>query len=113
MQPVIETEPIVETRGDDWIWPFTFSDVNDVPVDLSGCVFDGAAIRWSGGEMALTLANGRLSVNAPAGGVTIRIARADTAPVPDGQRAQAVLPITDMLDRKSTLLIVPIRVIVP
>ncbi len=113
MQPVIETEPIVETRGDDWIWPFVLADANDVPIDLSGCAFDGAAIRWRDGALALTPGNGRLAVNAPAGAITITIARADTLTVPDGRRARAVLPIVDTLDRKSTLLLIPVQVIAP
>jgi hypothetical protein len=111
MQPVIETEPIVETRGDDWIWPFVLADEDDVPIDLSGCAFDGAAIKWRGGALALD--NGRLAVDAPAGAITITIARGDTVAVPDGQRARAVLPITDTLDRKSTLLIIPVQVVLP
>jgi len=113
MQPVIETEPIEETRGDDWIWPFAFTDENDVPIDLTGCAFDGAAIKWPGGELPLTLANGRLAVNAAAGAVTVSVARADNAVVPDGQRSRAVLPIVDTLNHKSTLLIIPVRVTAP
>jgi hypothetical protein len=113
MQPVIETEPIVETRGDDWIWPFALLDENDEAVDLSGCTFDGAAIKWRDGALPLSSGNGRLSIDAAAGGLTVAVARDDTAVVPDGQRARCVLPITDTLDRKSTLLIIPIRVIAP
>jgi hypothetical protein len=113
MQPVIETEPIDETHGDDWIWPLALLGDDDAPVDLTGCVFDGAAIKWRDGALPLTLANGRLAVDAVAGSVTVTIARADNAVVPDGQRARAVLPIIDTLDRKSTLLIIPIRVIAP
>ncbi len=113
MQPVIETEPIIETRGDDWIWPFVLADDNNVPIDLTGCAFDGAAIKWRGGTLLLALDNGRLAVDAPSGAITITIARADTLGVPDGQRARAVLPITDTLNRKSTLLIIPIQVIAP
>jgi len=113
MQPVIETEPIIETRGDDWIWPLALTDENDAAIDLTGCSFDGAAIKWREGSLSIDAASGRLSVDAPAGSLTITVARADTAPVPDGQRARCVLPITDTLDRKSTLLIIPIRVIAP
>ena len=113
MQPTIETEPIVETRGDDWIWPFALTDDNDAPIDLTGYAFDGAAINWRGGALALDAASGRLSVDAAAGSLVVTIARADTAVVPDGQRARCVLPIVDTLDRKSTLLIIPIQVIVP
>jgi hypothetical protein len=113
MQPTIETEPIIETRGDDWIWPFTLMDDNDAPIDLTGCSFDGAAITWRNGQLPLDTVSGRLSVDAPAGGIIVTIARADTALVPDGQRARCVLPIIDSLDRKSTLLIIPIRVIAP
>lgn len=113
MQPVIETEPIEDTRGDDWIWPFALTDETDTAIDLTGCAFDGAAIKWRGGELPLTIANGRLAVNAAAGTITVTVARADNAVVPDGQRSRAVLPITDTLNRKSTLLIIPVRVIVP
>jgi hypothetical protein len=113
MQPVIETEPIIETRGDDWIWPFALLDANDAPIDLTGCTFDGAAIKWRDGSLMLDAASGRLSIDAPVGSLTIMVARGDTAVVPDGQRARAVLPITDTLDHKSTLLIIPIRVIAP
>ena len=113
MQPVIETEPIIETRGDDWIWPFTLLDDNGVPIDLTGCGFDGAAIKWRTGSLALDAASGRLAVDAAAGAITIAIARDDTTQVPDGQRARCVLPITDSLDHKSTLLIIPIKVIAP
>lgn len=113
MQPVIETEPIIETRGDDWIWPLALLDVNDAPIDLTGYSFDGAAIKWREGSLAIDVASGRLSVDAPAGSLTVTVARADTAVVPDGQRARCVMPITDTLDRKSTLLIIPIRVITP
>jgi hypothetical protein len=113
MQPVIETEPIVETRGDDWIWPLALLGDDDAPVDLTGCIFDGAAIKWRDGVLALSIANGRLSVDAEAGAVTITVARADTGVVPDGRRARAVLPIVDTLNRKSTLLIIPIQVIAP
>ena len=113
MQPVIETEPIEDTSGDDWIWPLALTDDNDAAIDLTGCSFDGAAIRWHGGELPLTLANGRLVVNAAAGSITIAVARADNVVVPDGQRSRAVLPIVDTLNRKSTLLIIPIRVIAP
>lgn len=113
MQPVIETEPIDETRGDDWIWPLALLGDDDAPVDLTGCTFEGAAIKWRDDALPLTPANGRLTVDAPAGTITITVARADTGIVPDGQRARAVLPIIDTLDRKSTLVIIPIRVIAP
>jgi hypothetical protein len=113
MQPVIETEPIEETRGDDWIWPFALLGEDDAVVDLTGCAFDGAAVKWRGGELPLTLDNGRLTVAASAGLITVSVARADNAVVPDGQRARAVLPIVDTLNRKSTLLIIPVRVIAP
>ena len=113
MQPVIETEPITETRGDDWLWPLTLLTDNDAPVDLTGATFDGAALKWRDGALDLTTANGRLSVDAVNGGVTVSIARADTAIVPDGQRARVVVPIVDTQNRKSTLLIVPILVIAP
>jgi hypothetical protein len=113
MQPVIETEPIIEARGDDWIWPLALLGDDDAPVDLSGCAFDGAAIKWRDGALPLTIANGRLAVDATAGSITVAIARADNTIVPDGQRARAVLPIVDTLNRKSTLLIIPIRVIAP
>ena len=113
MQPVLETEPITETRGDDWLWPLALLGDNDVPVDLTGASFDGAALKWRDGALDLTTANGRLAVDAAAGIVTIAVARADTAIVPDGQRARAVVPIVDTQNRKSTLLIVPILVIAP
>jgi hypothetical protein len=113
MQPVIETEPIIETRGDDWIWPLALTDDNDAPIDLTGCTLDGAAIKWRDGILPLEIANGRLAVDAPAGGITITVARGDTSVVPDGQRARCVLPITDTLNHKSTLLIIPIQVIAP
>lgn len=113
MQPVVETEPIVDTRGDDWVWPFTLLDDANAPIDLTGCTFDGAAIKWRDGALALTTANDRLVVDALAGAITIAVARSDTATVPDGQRARAVLPIVDTLNRKSTLVIIPIRVIAP
>jgi len=113
MQPVIETDPIEETSGDDWVWPFQLTDDNDAPIDLTGCAFDGATIKWRGGELPLTVANGRLFVDAAGGSITVTVARADNTVVPDGQRARAVLPIIDALNRKSTLLIIPIRVIAP
>ncbi|MEI9803801.1 MAG: hypothetical protein WDN48_04150 [Pseudolabrys sp.] len=113
MQPVIETEPIEETRNDDWIWPIALLDDNDAPVDLTGCGFDGAAIKWRDGALPLTIGNGRLAVDAAAGSITIAVARADNSIVPDGQRARVVLPIVDTLNRKSTLLIIPLRVIAP
>jgi len=113
MQPVIETEPIVETRGDDWVWPLALLTDGDAPADLTGCAFDGAAIKWRDGALELSLANGRLSVDAPNGALTVSVARADTASVPDGQRARAVIPIVDALGHKSTLLIIPIQVIAP
>lgn len=113
MQPVIETEPIVETRGDDWVWPLAFTSDDNAPIDLTGCSFDGAAIKWRGGALPLTTDNGRLAIDAAVGSVTVSVARGDTAVVPDGQRARAVLPIIDTLNRKSTLLIIPIRIIAP
>lgn len=113
MQPVIETEPIEETRGDDWIWPLALLGENDAPIDLTGCSFEGAAIKWREGTLLLTMGNGRLRVDPSLGGVTIIITREDTSSVPDGQRARVVLPITDTLNHKSTLLIIPIRVIAP
>ena len=113
MQPVIETEPIIETRGDDWIWPLALTDEDDAAIDLTGYSFDGAAIKWRDGMLAIDAASGRLSVDAAAGSLTITVARGDTAGVPDGQRARCVLPIIDTLDRKSTLLIIPIQVIAP
>jgi hypothetical protein len=113
MQPVIETEPITETRGDDWIWPIALLGDNDAPVDLTGATFDGAALKWRDGALDLTTANGRLTVDAVNGGLTIDIARAETGLVPDGQRARIVVPIVDTQNRKSTLLIVPILVIAP
>jgi hypothetical protein len=113
MQPTLETEPIIETRGDDWIWPFTLLDDSDAPIDLTGCSFDGAAIKWRDGELVLDAGSGRLSIDAETGGITVSVAREDTSHVPDGQRARCVLPIIDSLDRKSTLLIIPIKVIAP
>ena len=47
MQPVIETEPITETRGDDWIWPLALLGDNDVPIDL-----DRLHVRRRGDHMA-------------------------------------------------------------
>ena len=113
MQPVIETEPIIETRGDDWIWPLMLTDENDTAIDLTGCTFEGAAVKWRDGTLPLDTGNGRLAVDALAGAITVTIARDDTAIVPDGQRARCVLPITDALNRRSTLLIIPIQVIAP
>jgi len=113
MQPVIETEPIEDTSGDDWIWPFALIDENNAAIDLTGCTFDGAAIKWRGGALPLTTANGRLVVDAAAGRITVNVVRADTGVVPDGQRSRAVLPIVDTLNHKSTLLIIPVRVITP
>lgn len=113
MQPTIETEPIIETRGDDWIWPLIFLGDDDTAVDLTGCSFDGAAIQWRGGELPLSVANGRIAVDAPAGSITVTVARGDTAGVPDGQRARLILPILDMLALRSTLLIIPLQVIAP
>jgi len=112
MQPAIETEPITETRGDDWIWPLALLGDNDAPIDLTGCTFDGAALTWRGGALSLTTANGRLVLGG-AGELTVTVARADTLAVPDGQRARAVIPIVDTLGCKSTLLIIPILVIAP
>lgn len=112
MRPVIETEPIIETRGDDWIWPLVLTDANDAAIDLTGCTFDGAAIKWQTGMLPLD-SGGRLAVDAPAGSITITVARGDTVSVPDGQRARCVLPITDTLNHKSTLLIIPVQVIAP
>ena len=112
MQPVIETEPITETRGDDWLWPLALLGDNDLPVDLAGCTFDGAALAWRGGALPLTTVNGRL-VPGAAGELTVTVARADTIGVPDGQRARVVVPIIDTQNRKSTLLIIPILVIAP
>jgi hypothetical protein len=113
MQPTIETEPIIETRGDDWVWPLQLLGDDDSAVDLTGCSFDGAAIQWHGGQLPLSVANGRIAVNAPAGAVTVTVARGDTASVPDGQRAQLVLPVIDTLALRSTLLIIPLQVIAP
>jgi hypothetical protein len=113
MQPTIDTEPIIETRGDDWIWPLALLGDDDLPVDLTGCTFDGAAINWRGGTLPLTIANGRLSIDATGGVVTISVARADTAAIPEGKRARAVLPIIDTLAVRSTLLIIPLQVIAP
>jgi hypothetical protein len=112
MQPAIETEPITETRGDDWLWPLALLGDNDVPIDLTGCTFDGAALVWRGGTLPLTTANGRLLLGG-AGALTVSVARADTMTVPDGQRARAVIPIIDTLGCRSTLLIIPILVIAP
>jgi hypothetical protein len=113
MQPTIDTEPIIETRGDDWTWPLMLMGDDGSAVDLTGCSFDGAVIQWRGGELPLTTANGRIVVDAPAGTVTVTVARADTISVPDGQRARLVLPILDALALRSTLLIVPLQVIAP
>jgi hypothetical protein len=113
MQPVIESEPIRETPGDDWIWPIEFRGDEDAPVDLTGCSFDGAAVRWSGGALPLTVANGRLAVDAPAGAVTVTIARADTASVPPQRGSRLVLPIVDTSGRRSTLLVIPLRIKTP
>ncbi|MGH6996278.1 MAG: hypothetical protein ACREES_11305, partial [Stellaceae bacterium] len=101
MQPDIETEPIVETRGDDWIWPFTLTDGNDTAIDLTGCTFDGAAIKWHDGSLAVDSASGRLAIDAAAGSLTITVARADNTVVPYGQCARCVLPMVDSLNRKS------------
>jgi hypothetical protein len=113
MQPTIDTEPIIETRGDDWVWPLALLGDDDSPVDLTGCSFDGAAIQWREGTLALAVANGRLRVDAPGGTVTVTIARGDTAAVPDGQRSQLILPIVDTLALRSTLVIIPLKVIAP
>ena len=112
MQPSIETEPIIDTRGDDWIWPLELVGDDGSAVDLTGCTYDGAVIKWRGGALDLAT-GGRLIVDAPNGVITIGIARADTLQVPDGQRAHAVIPIIDTLAHKSTLLIIPVQVIAP
>ncbi|MFZ0845981.1 MAG: hypothetical protein WAM62_09335 [Pseudolabrys sp.] len=113
MQPIIETEPIEDTRGDDWVWPFALLGDDDAPIDLTGCAFDGAAIKWRDGALPLTIDNGRLAVDAAAGAITVTVARNDNTIVPDGQRARCVLPIIDTSSHKSTLLIIPIQVIAP
>ena len=113
MQPTIATEPIIETRGDDWTWPLLLLGDDDSAVNLTGCSFDGAVIAWRGGALPLSVVNGRIAVDAPMGAVTVSIARADTANVPDGQRARLVLPIVDTLAQRSTLFIVPLQVIAP
>jgi hypothetical protein len=113
MQPTIDTEPIIETRGDDWIWPLILLGDDDSAIDLTGCTFDGASLQWRGGELPLSVANGRIAVDAPAGAVTITVARGDAAVVPDGQRARLVLPILDARALRSTLFIVPLQVIAP
>lgn len=113
MQPTIDTEPIIETRGDDWVWPLALLGDDDSPVDLTGCSFDGAAIEWRAGALPLTVVNGRLSVDASGGTVTVTIARGDTVAVPDGQRSQLILPIIDTLALRSTLVIIPLKVIAP
>ena len=112
MQPVLETEPIVDTRGDDWVWPLELKGDDDSAVDLTACRFEGAAIKWRGGSIDLAT-GGRLAVDAPNGVITVVVARSDTLQVPDGQRARAVIPIVDTLAQKSTLLIIPIQVIAP
>jgi hypothetical protein len=112
MQPAIETEPITETRGDDWLWPLALLGDNDVAIDLTGCTFDGAMLSWQGGALPLTTVNGRLLLGA-VGELTVSVARADTIDVPDGQRTRAVIPIIDTLGCRSTLLIIPILVIAP
>jgi hypothetical protein len=113
MQAVIETEPIRETQGDDWTWPFALLDENDNPIDLTGASFDGAAIKWDGGALPLSLANGRLAVDTAQGAVTVIVNRADAAAVPANQRSRVVLPIVDTQDHKSTLLIIPVQIRVP
>lgn len=113
MQAVFETEPIRETQGDDWIWPFELLDDNDDPIDLTGVSFDGAAIKWDGGTLPLTLANNRLAVDAAQGAVTVTVERADAAAIPVNQRSRVVLPIIDTQDRKSTLIIIPVQIRVP
>lgn len=113
MQPVIEVEPIIETRGDDWIWPIELLGEDDSAVDLTGCTFDGAQIKWSGGTLPLTADNGRLAVDAESGAVTISVARADTLALPSGKRSRAILPIVDTLNRRSTLIVIPLKVIEP
>ncbi len=84
MQPVIETEPIEETRGDDWTWPLVLLGDNDATINLTGWAFDGAAIKWRDGALPLAIANGRLAVDAMAGSITVIVARADNVVVPDG-----------------------------
>lgn len=113
MQPVIETEPIIETRGDDWQRTFRLKGTGGATFDLTGYTVDGVAIKWSGGSLPLTQGNGRLSVNAAAGEIAIDVSRSDNPQVPDGQRSRLVLTLIDTLSRKSTLLIIPIKVIVP
>lgn len=113
MQPVIDTTPIIETRSDDWVWPFQFLGSNNAPVDLTGCGFEGAAIRWDHGDIPLSVSNGRLVVDVLTGSVTVKVARADNALVPAGVLSRVALPITDSLGVKSTLVIVPIKVVIP
>lgn len=113
MQSVIQTEPIEEVRGDDWQRIFRLKGASGAPYDLTGCAIDDVAINWSGGTLPLTCANGRLSVNAGAGEVTVKISRDDNPQIPDGERSRLVLTLVDTLGCKSTLMIVPIRVIVP
>lgn len=113
MQATIATEPIIETRGDDWQRTLRLKGSTGTPVDLTGYAIDDVSIKWSGGALALTQANGRLAVNAAAGEIAIKVARTDNPPVPDGQRARLVLTLVDTLSRKSTLIIIPIRVVVP
>jgi hypothetical protein len=113
MQPVIETEPIIETRGDDWQRTFRLKGTGGAAFDLTGYAVDDVAIKWSGGSLPLTQANWRLSVNAAGGEITIDVSRTDNPQVPDGQRSRLVLTLIDTLSRKSTLVIIPIRVIIP
>ena len=110
MQLAIATEPIREIRGDDWTWAVRLRGADEAPVDLSDCGFDGAVIKWLGGSLPLTLANGRLEVDAPNGIITVKVARGDTAGVPPGQGTRLVLPVVDALNRKSTLVIIRIAI---
>ena len=113
MQSVVITEPIEAVRGDDWQRIIRLKQADSTPVDLTGYAFDDIAIRWAGGAMPLTQSNGRLSINAAAGEIAINVMRDDTLPIPDGQRSRLALTLVDTLNCKSTLVIVPIRVIVP
>jgi hypothetical protein len=113
MEPVID-DPLVDTKGDDWLWILTFEEADGQPLSLAGITFEDVMILWNGGGRIDIDEGEYLSVNnSAAGEVRILVPREVTVTVPPKKEPRLVFTIIDAASIKSTLVIIPLEIVVP
>lgn len=109
----IASQPLTfgRTNGATWSAQFVFADPDGESGFAAGNVPSGK-ISWTGGELALTIGNGRLAwVDEALGWFRIAIAPADYASIPNGDASQLWLYTTDSGGAIDAFAMYPMRIV--